>query len=468
MGAGRRTRAASLSALAVLLVASACATHGPDEAAPAAPTATTRATTTTTTTTTTTVPQRSTSCPMVVPPELDARVHCGTVSVPEDRSVRNGHRIALAYAVIRSTDPHPAPDPVVEIEGGPGFGSLGKVESYAKLATLDHRDLVLWDQRGVGHSERVLSCPDETKERACFEALQRKGIHLDGYNSVEGAADLDDLRAALGYDTWNVRAISYGTVVAIDAIRLHPEHLRTVVLDSVEPPDEALPESFPTASFRRAFDELAEACDRATCLGVGSDLRTTYRAALAKMQAMPWKVPGGSIDGPTITDYVFDALYNTTALKQIPRLLREIAATASRDAIRTLYALGELPAGQGPRAEITNRLTVCADRGRLAPGNEDCDTVPVSFLPSWHNQLPAKATVRVLVTAGQMDPITPPAGSKRVARALGARFVELRNTGHGATRGSPCGESVWKAFVEHPTVKLRLACVRAIPPISFD
>lgn len=52
------------------------------------------------------------------------------------------------------------------------------------------------------------------------------------YNSEEDAADLDDLRQALGYSEWNVYALSAGGVIGLTAARLYPEGFRSLILDS--------------------------------------------------------------------------------------------------------------------------------------------------------------------------------------------------------------------------------------------
>ena len=62
-------------------------------------------------------------------------VRCGFVVVPEDRSVPRGRTIRLAVAIFKSPRPHPAPDPFVFLQGGPGgTGSvaLGLVEEIGR------------------------------------------------------------------------------------------------------------------------------------------------------------------------------------------------------------------------------------------------------------------------------------------------------------------------------------------------
>ena len=48
-------------------------------------------------------------------------VRCGFLVVPEDRSQPQGPTIRLAVAIFKTSSPHPAPDPVLVLGGGPGL-----------------------------------------------------------------------------------------------------------------------------------------------------------------------------------------------------------------------------------------------------------------------------------------------------------------------------------------------------------
>ena len=93
---------------------------------------------------------------------------CGTLSVLEDHQQPGGRRIKLAVAILKSTADHPAPDPVVFLQGGPGISVLtNKPELnipyfYALLAS---RDVILLEQRGIGLSEPSLDCPEVDMSR---------------------------------------------------------------------------------------------------------------------------------------------------------------------------------------------------------------------------------------------------------------------------------------------------------------
>ncbi|MCA9925859.1 MAG: alpha/beta fold hydrolase, partial [Anaerolineales bacterium] len=204
-------------------------------------------------------------------------VTCGYLIVPEDRSQPN-KTIRLHVAIFASESDNPAPDPVVYLEGGPGGDALEAMpftfdDNFAPL--LADRDVIIFDQRGTGYSEPSLACPESIEAdldiidevvpleeeidisldaaAACYNRLVDEGVNLAAYNSLENAADVNDLRIALGYDEWNLYGISYGTKLAMTTMRDHPEGIRSVILDSPYPLSVSLTEDFP-ANAARAFD----------------------------------------------------------------------------------------------------------------------------------------------------------------------------------------------------------------------
>ena len=68
-----------------------------------------------------------------------------------------------------------------------------------------------------------------------------------------------DLRVALGIREWNVFGDSYGTNLAMTLMREHPQGIRSVTLDSVEPPEVVTAGSF-APNAREDFDRLFRAC----------------------------------------------------------------------------------------------------------------------------------------------------------------------------------------------------------------
>ena len=120
------------------------------------------------------------------------------------------------------------------------------------------RDLLLLDQRGVGHSEPRLECPDYRRRTAemreldldpdeglqrqvdalltCRRTLSEQGIDLGAYSPQAVAADVVDLAAAMGYETYNLYGRGFGTTLALTVMRDFPEDVRAAILDGVWPP----------------------------------------------------------------------------------------------------------------------------------------------------------------------------------------------------------------------------------------
>jgi pimeloyl-ACP methyl ester carboxylesterase len=83
---------------------------------------------------------------------------------------------------------------------------------------------------------------------------------LSAFNTTENAADVADLRIALGIDEWNVYGVSYGTNLALQLLRDHPEGIRAMVLDGVVPPQTRSVEmdwDAAAAGYRALFDACA-------------------------------------------------------------------------------------------------------------------------------------------------------------------------------------------------------------------
>ena len=160
--------------------------------------------------------------------------------------------VNLAVAIIHAGGVRPRTDPILYLEGGPGGSALADPDYWLESLLHTSRDIILLDQRGTGFSLPSLDCPETdayTKEEdygydsmvaaatACRDRLTLDGVDLAQYNSANSAADVEDLRLALGIDKWNLYGVSYGTRLALTVMRYFPAGVRSVVLDSVYPPN---------------------------------------------------------------------------------------------------------------------------------------------------------------------------------------------------------------------------------------
>ena len=93
----------------------------------------------------------------------------------------------------------------------------------------------------------------------CLRELATTGVDLKQYTTEAWVADLDAVRAALGYPQVNLWGGSYGTRVALAYLRRHPDRVRSMVLDGVAPPEMAVPRDV-WLSREKALDGVLAAC----------------------------------------------------------------------------------------------------------------------------------------------------------------------------------------------------------------
>ena len=222
----------------------------------------------------------ATSCPkpnIAGFPTLDfpANAQCGYLSVLEDRDKPEGRRIRIFVTRAPAVSAMPKPDPIVYLSGGPGGAGSFEVAFMVGHGINAERDVIFVDQRGTLHADPLLDCREfeqyiydgvsipfaaasttaiaAASVKACHDRLAATGVDLAAYNSTENAADIAELRVALGIDSWNVYGVSYGSKLALIVLRNHPQGIRSVVLDSVSPPNNNIVETWwsaPAGSFK--------------------------------------------------------------------------------------------------------------------------------------------------------------------------------------------------------------------------
>ncbi|WP_426700535.1 alpha/beta hydrolase [Rhodanobacter sp. Col0626] len=183
----------------------------------------------------------------------------GTLYVPENRRKPGSRLIGVGFARIRGTHPTGAP-PVFWLPGGPGLSVLGALTDHDGAATGRLRswltygavgDLVVIEQRGYTRRGEMLTAKSAAMpldrpasvhaEAEAMRAQAREAIaanpgkDLSGYDIGEFAADVDDLRRALGYDRISLFGGSFGSQWSLAVMRLHPDIVARAVLSGVEP-----------------------------------------------------------------------------------------------------------------------------------------------------------------------------------------------------------------------------------------
>jgi pimeloyl-ACP methyl ester carboxylesterase len=188
-------------------------------------------------------------------------VERGTFSVPEDRRDPRSRRIGLGFVRFKSTSPNPG-SPIVYLAGGPGGSGVATARGARQPVFLALRavaDVIALDQRGIGLSNHIPPCTAkrkldpadplteesltlyhrETLDR-CLVEWRAAGVAVGGYTTEQNADDLEDLRKALGAKRIDLWGISYGTHLALAAMRRHPRSIGRVALASAEGMDQTV------------------------------------------------------------------------------------------------------------------------------------------------------------------------------------------------------------------------------------
>ncbi len=145
---------------------------------------------------------------------------------------------------------------------------------------------------------------------------------------------MNDLRIALGYAEWNLYGVSYGTRLAQTVMRDFPEGVRSVILDSVYPPQvDGYAEMAVNAE--RAFNLLFDRCSAdSKCNAAYPELKTVFYDTVAQLDANPTTLTlvrpktgqayEAVINGDHLITIIFSLLYQTDALPYLPNLIYDL------------------------------------------------------------------------------------------------------------------------------------------------
>ncbi len=429
---------------------------------------------------------------------------CATLDVAENRADPQGRTISLGLALIRSTEPADD-DFIVFLAGGPGQSAI---ESWPQVAAglepaRKRRHVLLLDQRGTGRSN-ALACPDapdddalvefdlellRERTKACLDAVAG---HADPrfYTTSEAVADLEALRQALGAPRLDLVGVSYGTRVAQQYYKRHPEGVRSIVLDSPVPNELVLGGEFAGNLDRALKAQFADcaadpACSKAfpdpyaRLLALREDLRARPRV-VGYPDPVTFERVERRLDGFGLAGLVRLYAYTPETAALIPLVVEQALAGNDAPLMGQVHlitdSLAEL-AGSGMQLSV-----VCAeDSDRLAADPADEDTLLGSLLvdvmrtqcaiwprgerPTGFNDAVA-GDVPVLVLAGELDPVTPPRYGEQIVKNLGnARLVVARGQGH-SILGRGCLPKVVAGFLDTlQAATLDVSCSERFGPV---
>ncbi len=448
-------------------------------------------------------------------------ISCGVVVVTEDRANPEAGTIELAYVVVHSNSNDPALDPVISLTGGPGgitvpYLSRSLRRNYYEF--LNDRDLIFFDQRGTGFSEPFIDCDnminhnyntagmemsDEQRNDGWVNSLldcrNSMDADLNLVNTPTFAADLADIRVALGYDEWNLFGVSYGTILALTTMRDFPEGIRSVIIDSVSPLDANLWEEI-ALNQARGFDLLFASCAADDeCAAAYPTLEADFYALVEQLNAEPVLVSGrhtfvnvnfsAYVDGDMLASEVFSRLYVKDAIPELPRMIARLAAGETRELLTIAQNTLDRPFGisEGMYYSVHCAEEVPFTDAEITVTNIDalhpvlresrqlgfnylldlCDVWDVATLDASEND-PVVSDIPTLVLSGEFDPITPPRWGEQAATTLSNSYVYMfPGVGHGAVRSDVCALDIALQFLDAPLQEPDASCIDDMPAPDF-
>ena len=236
----------------------------------------------------------------------------GSFAVPESRRNPHSRQIRVSFVRFRSTNPRPGP-PIVYLAGGPG-GTGSDAAAGPRfpifMALRAIGDVIAFDQRGTGRDSGLPPCsaaqsPDlalpmtrtnfiayyRAAYQQCAAFWRGRGIAIEGYNTLESAADIEELRRRLGVRRIHLWAISYGTHLALATTRAYPRSIDRVALASVEGLDQ-------TVKLPARIDAALERLARAT--PGGPELLERMRRVHRRLDTQPVRISHQLENGSTL------------------------------------------------------------------------------------------------------------------------------------------------------------------------
>ncbi|MEW6990123.1 alpha/beta hydrolase [Colwelliaceae bacterium 6441] len=437
---------------------------------------------------------------------IKQQVKCGKLTVPEDYSKPNGESISINFAVLPAIDKSQSKEPLMFLAGGPGQAAVslagGLYQAFNEIRKT--RDLILVDQRGTGGSH-PLQCddsvdqnvytglPEDFTPQVVKECLADLKGDLSQYNSENAIRDFDAVRAALGHEKIAIYGGSYGTRAGLVYMRLFPESLTSVVLDSVGPIE--VPIGLFGQSAARSFSMLLENCKKEeNCQKAYPALESEFNQVVAQLEKSPLKIniphprfgtqTSLIVNKAKFISTIFMQLYSVEARSLVPLIIHQ-ASLGNFAPFAGLTA-----AGDSDEAAMYVGLTfniVCnedipkmteamftADADNNFNGNISqmswkmaCPLWP-QYRPSDAFYQPVTADIPTLIISGELDPVTPPSNGEFSDKSLpNSKHIVMKNSSH--TPGmSGCAVNVINEFLNEKNPNdLDESCLDEIPAESF-
>lgn len=422
---------------------------------------------------------------------------CGTFGVYEDRDAKSGRIIPLHLVVIPAA--HPSHRALAFIAGGPGQAATEfapyvlDTPFFSAYKTLhDEYDFIFMDDRGMGSSNGFACNFAPPADPASYfrylfppqlvaqcRAQSERTHDLSKYNTNNAVDDLDDIRAALGYDKLVLSGGSYGTLFSMVYMRRHPQHVESAVLDGVAPPGfQPLPGE--PMGAQQAMNDLFVKCKKnAACNAHFPQFKEHFEALMKRFGDGPINVPARNLATKTnqtvaLTKSVFvdtlrHLLYDPEGASYVPLMVERayhgdyrplghimqfvvmsFAADVNDGAYLSYSCADMMPFVSEPAVRYAAAHSFAGDL-RIREQQKACSIWGVPAMPASFND-PVRSDLPVLMILGSDDPATPARYGLSALKYLpNGRAIMVKGGGHGAD--TACTDKLVVQFIKAQSAK---------------
>ena len=439
-------------------------------------------------------------CTFSIP--LTEIIHCATLYPSLQNKQKN---VTLPIVVVKNIGFEHHSDPILYIQGGPGTATGFK--NYDIEYWIDNinkfnykRDFILYDQRGTGESTPVIVCPSfedftydllttdlspkielqsyYNQHKECRYRVNQFDGDLTGYSTRHNTQDVLDITHAIKYPEWNIYGVSYGTRVALEVMRTKPEHVRSMILDSVYPSDKHSLLTWPSV-LNETIQMIFERCKKnKSCHARYPNLHERFKVALKKLKykSLYIQIPEYYSDGALniymndirFIEALFFATYSQELISMIPDTINAAANGVTKSLIPVATAYADSYFDQYINIITFNSVT-CNDEATISREKYEKEVSRYPWLNSFmkdtwlydtchiwsdKNKLvlktkTVKSDIPTLILAGRDDSVTPWQWGKELhGKMSNSDYADFENTTHGVLINNDCANKVSYAFLD--------------------
>ncbi|MES2795511.1 MAG: alpha/beta fold hydrolase [Bacteroidota bacterium] len=427
---------------------------------------------------------------------------CGNLIVPENRQKQKGNQVKIPFVFVRKPNQDSTQNIILNTTGGPGYATITIGDSVRfNSERLAFGGFLFFDQRGTKNAKPCLDCEgideaikisyrkNQSKDSLvglaatkCRKKFEQMGIDLSAYNTIESAADINDLRKVLGIQSLTLFGLSYSGGLMLTVAQNHPEGVKSLMLLSPLPSFVNY-EEHALFNHNEAINKIFEGIEADSIQNkLYPNLRKGFRDYFTAISDKKFTInywEKGSADSIKIVysknellDAIFDRM-NNNGITLVPAIIHDLIIGKHENHIKNVLDSkfsNNDGLSYGMRLSVYCTEQIAYSNIQLVKKQDEvlpwlagypfnnvnhylCECWKVKPLPKSiksanYLKIPA------IISGGEFDPWTPPFYNTLIKRTMpNAQILMIKNRAHIAGFG-PAGTTFLTDFMTNPYQKL--------------